>query len=88
MDAKFKEYMLTDINELEHHIENVEQHLSMCKEIFKLRNKYGEYSISQIEKKQKREAKRLKKSDENQNCDVSNSNENSNEISLENQQEN
>lgn len=84
MDEKFKEYMLKDINELEHHIENVEQHLSMCKEIFKLRNKYGEYSISQIEKKQKREAKRLKKSDVNQNCDVSNSN----EISLENQQEN
>ena len=88
MDAKFKEYMLKDINELEHHIENVEQHLSMCKEIFKLRNKYGEYAISQLEKKQKREAKRLKKSDENQNCDVSNSNEDSNEISLENKQEN
>ena len=88
MDEKFKEYMLQDINALERHIENVEQHLSMCKEIFKLRNKYGEYSISQIEKKKKREAKRLKKSDENQNCDVSNSNENSNEISLENQQEN
>ena len=84
MDAEFKEYMLKDINELEHHIEGVEQHLSMCKEIFKLRNKYGEYSISQTEKKQKREAKRLKKSDENQNCDVANSN----EISLENQQEN
>lgn len=88
MDAKFKEYMLTDINDLEHHIENVERHLSMCKEIFNLRNKYGEYSISQIEKKQKREAKRLKKSDANQTCGVSNSNENSNEISLENQQEN
>lgn len=88
MDANFKEYMLKDINELEHHIEIVEQHLSMCKEIFKLRNKYGEYSVSQIEKRQKRDAKRLKKSDENQNCDVANSNENSNEISLENQQEN
>ena len=88
MAATFKDYMLMDINELEHRIENVEQHLSMCKEVFKLRNKYGEYSASQIEKKQKREAKRLKKSDENQNCDVSNSNENSNEISLENQQEN
>ena len=84
MDEKFKEYMLEDINALEHHIEIVEQHLSMCKEIFKLRNKYGEYSISQIEKKKKREAKRLKKSDENQTCDVANSN----EISLENQQEN
>lgn len=88
MDEKFKEYMLTDINELEYHIENVEQHLSMCKEIFKLRNKYGEYSTSQIEKKKKREAKRLKKSDENQNCNVANSNENSDKISLENQQEN